>query len=55
VQAVYDLLKDSKKRKVYFLKKKEKELQRAKNETGIVQTISEALATQTRIWNAKQI
>ena len=55
VQAVYHLLKDSKKRKAYFINKKEKELQRAKNETGIVQTISEALATQTRIWNAKQI
>ena len=55
VQAVYDLSKDVKKRKVYFIKKKEKELQRAKNETGIVQAISEAIATQTRIWNAKQI
>ena len=55
VQAVYDLSKDARKRKVYFIKKKEKELRRAKNEAGVIQTIRAAVVNQKRIWNAKQI
>ena len=48
-------MKDAKKKQTYFIKKKEVELKRAKQEAAIIESICEALVSRSGIWNAKQI
>ena len=55
VQLVGDLMKDAKKKQVYFVKKKQAELRRAEQEAAIVLQVRKRLLDETPIWSAKQI
>ena len=55
VQLVGDLMKDAKKKQVYFVKKKQVELKRAEQEAAIILQVRKKLLDETPIWSAKQI
>jgi len=55
VQVVWDLMKDAKKKQVYFVKKKQAELRRAEQEAAIILQVRKRLLDETPIWSAKQI
>jgi len=53
VQVVYDLMKDAKKKKAYFVKKKEVELRREKQHAAVVKSVSTLLSNNQSIWTLK--
>ena len=55
VKAVYELVKDLKKKKVLFINKRKSELRKATEEAGVICAIHKASIDQRHVWSARQV